>query len=91
MDGVDCISLFRCPRVVTVTWPPAPGRMRSLLWQRRLTPLPLSRLLLLLVVRRMERSVIKSALMMREMKIPLFCLIMVLGLLVDCGNISETI
>ena len=75
---------------MTVTWPPAPGRMRSLLWQRRLTPLPLSRLLLLLVVRRMERSVIKSVLM-REMKIPLFCLIMVLGLLVDCGNISETI
>ena len=75
---------------MTVTWPPAPGRMRSLLWQRRLTPLPLSRLLLLLVVRRMERSVIKSVLM-REMKIPLFCLIVVLGLMVDCGNISETI
>ena len=86
MDGVDCISLFRCPRVVTVTWPPAPGRMRSLLWQRLLTPLPLSRLLLLLVVRRMERSVL-----IIEMKIPLFCLIMVLGLMVDRGNISETI
>ena len=69
-----------------VTWPPAPGRMQLLLWQRLSILLPLSRLLLLLVVRQMERSVL-----MREMKIPLFCLTMVLGLMVDCGNISETI
>ena len=55
--------------------------MQLLLWQRLLIPLLRSRLLLLLVVRRMERSVIISVLM-REMKIPLSCLNMVLDLMV---------
>ena len=56
-----------------------------LLWQRLLIPLPLSRLLLLLVVRQMERSV------MREMKIPVFGLIIVLGLMVICATTSKAI
>ena len=54
-----CILLFLCSRVVTATWPPALGRMQLLPWQRLLTPPLLSKLLLLPVVRRMERSVIR--------------------------------
>ena len=53
------ILLFLCSRVVTATWPLALGRMRLLPLQRLLTPPLLSKLLLLLVVRRMERSVIR--------------------------------
>ena len=60
MMSIASRSLFRCPRVVTVTWRPAPGRMQLLPSLKLSIPLPLSRLLLSLVVRPMERSVIIS-------------------------------